>query len=143
MVFYEYSPYLFAGLCILLLTIFACSMDHFFYYERSTLLVYIFCLLVHAYTVATFFLPSLFTYFISLLSLVSLLLIALFLVLTLLDWSSSREGQMVSKVYQLQAAIDDCEEELTEQKEEPSDSQLLQFVRNTHHAQVFLPLQHH
>jgi len=67
-------------------------MDHLFYYEKSTLFFYIICVLAQIYATANFYNPSLFTYFIAAYSVVTLILIIVFLALTIYDWKSQRDG---------------------------------------------------
>ena len=97
--FYEYSPYLFAYLCVFILVFFMYLMDHLFSYEKSTLIFHIACLLTHIYALSTFFKSSLFTYFISLFSVASLVLIVIFEAIIINSWRSNKEGEMFMKVY--------------------------------------------
>jgi hypothetical protein len=76
-------------------------MDHIFYYERSTLFFYIFCLAAHGYSVGTFFLPNLFKYYIVFLSMAGIIAVIACLLGVVSNWKGSREGEMINKIYEV------------------------------------------
>ena len=63
-------------------------MDHLFYYERWTLVFFIYCTLSHIYSVSTFFIASAFSYFICLFVVSSLVLMIVFMVMVIYDWKN-------------------------------------------------------
>ncbi len=77
-------------------------MDHIFYYERSTLFFYILCIITHGYAVGTFFLSSLFSYFVNIFSIIGLIIIIICIIAIIADWKGSREGEMVNKIYEVE-----------------------------------------
>lgn len=77
-------------------------MDRLFHYERSNFFFYLLCVAAHAYAVAVFYIPSLFSYFIAFFPQAAIVVIIVALLWAIAEWKGSREGEMVNKIYQIE-----------------------------------------